>query len=241
MSNDVIKNIPEEQPPRDPKYLPEWLARMMILINGALSNTDTLDVIGQMPSNPTEGMMKYFPVAIEPDILYPGPWMYIEGEWASLNKRRAVRLIGIHVPDQIPTGTDVPLQLMFGDSQVSSDGAISLGADGTITFLKKAIVDMTLITHYTRNSNNNECFLIFDTTFNGSVASQSLIRSIGRSDEPEGFELSFSFSGVPDDEVKFWLTRDPQGTNDGYLRTFIPTSPIHPLGYGASITIVREV
>ena len=237
-----MSNIPQEQPPTEnPTRLREWLARMMLLINGSLDGKNDLDPIGQLPSYLYNGMTKYFAIAIPPDILYPGPWMYIEGEWTSLNKRRAVRLKGYHAPDQVPLGLDQPMQIKFGDPQVSSDGAISLDADGTILFLKKSIVDVTLITHYIRDNQNNECFLIFDTTLNGAVGDESLIRSIGSAGEPEGFEIAFSFSGLPGDEVKFWMTRDPEGANDGYLRTFYPTSPIHGFGYSASLTIVREV
>lgn len=234
--------LPQEQPPvEQPARLREWLSRMMLLINGALRDKDNLEPTGKMPTVAYNGMVKYFSVAIPPDISYPGPWMYIEGEWVSMNKKIASTLRGLHEPDQVPLGVGIPMQIKFGPPQVSSDGAISLDSDGTITFIKDCVVSADVITHYVRDSQNNECFLIFDTTFNGGIGPNSLIRSIGSAGEPEGFEISFTFSGQVGDIIKLFMTRDTAGTNDGYLRTFYPTDASHALGHSASISITREV
>jgi hypothetical protein len=235
------RNIPQEQPPANPEDLPEWLARMMTLINGAFDSTSIMDIAGQLPTNPTDGMIKYFPNPILPDIEYPGPWVYTDGVWRSMTSRLWLIYRGNHVPDQIPLGLNIPLQLLFGPGGVSTDDSITIGANGDIIFNRDANLDITLIIHYKRTNNNLKCYLIFDSVFNGIRSTNSVIRSINTTGEPEGFELTLPVQGVAGDVLQFFLTRDSLGADDGYLHTFPPTLPELGAGHGVAIRIVRDV
>ena len=83
MSN-IEKNIPEEQPPAEIQDLVEWLSRLVIQINGALSNTQDFTPIGKLPDTVYEGMSVFFNQAILPDITHAGPWVYVQGQWRSM-------------------------------------------------------------------------------------------------------------------------------------------------------------
>ena len=78
-------NIPQEQPPvNDPVLLTEWLTRMIILINGALSASQNYEPTGSIPERQFNGMVKYFDREILPDITHAGIWAIVEGVWKPL-------------------------------------------------------------------------------------------------------------------------------------------------------------
>jgi hypothetical protein len=76
--------VPIEEPPVADPALREWLSRMMILINAALSDIPDFTPVGEMPTKVTNGMVRYFKIAIAPSITSPGPWIYEEGVWRKL-------------------------------------------------------------------------------------------------------------------------------------------------------------
>ena len=74
----------EEQPPTDdPERLAEWLARVIIQINGALAEAKNYSPISVMPTQLQEGQVEYFEIAI-PGIGTPGPWVYRNLTWEPL-------------------------------------------------------------------------------------------------------------------------------------------------------------
>lgn len=158
-----------------------------------------------------------------------------------LDTVETVLLTGEESGDQAPAESDVGLQVKFGPGGTSPDGSVSITPSGTVLFNHAITINVTLVFHYIRSSNNNQCYMIFSSTFNDEIAGNSIIRNISRSFEPEGFEVTYTVSGKPKDEWKIYFTRDSQGVADGYLHTFTPTNSNFPPGYGASIRISRNI
>ena len=82
----TLRRIPNEQPPPfdDPRQV-EWLTRIVLLINGALTDTVDFTPVPDLPPYITNGTARYFNRAIPlTDITSPGPWMYVEGVWQKL-------------------------------------------------------------------------------------------------------------------------------------------------------------
>lgn len=80
-----MRRLPTEQPPSDtPIPLREWLSRVVILINAALEQVLNLDNTLAVPKKPENGMIRYFPAPVLPDITTKGFWGYDDG-WTKLN------------------------------------------------------------------------------------------------------------------------------------------------------------
>jgi len=73
--------ISQEQPPAKDRPLKEWLSRQTIAINNALRNIFNLNKTRLLPGKVIDGMLRFFPNPIDPDIAYPGPWIVIDGVW----------------------------------------------------------------------------------------------------------------------------------------------------------------
>lgn len=91
-----MSGLPLEQPPEDENVnLTEWLARMMILISAEFERGLQLEPFVELPDKVQEGMVRFFDIAIDPEIPEPGPYIYMDGEWVSLTSPAQVILYQI--------------------------------------------------------------------------------------------------------------------------------------------------
>ena len=80
--------LPQEQPPVNDSRLREWLARMIILINGAFSQRHDFEPLGVMPLKVQNGMVRYFLVnadTMAEGITHEGLWARVNGQWVELH------------------------------------------------------------------------------------------------------------------------------------------------------------
>ena len=80
-----MPSISSEQPPIDTDiYLAEYLNRMFVDINIALSQNGKAPKLTVLPDKPQSGNYYYFSIPILPDITHIGFWGYVEGTWKEI-------------------------------------------------------------------------------------------------------------------------------------------------------------
>jgi len=78
----MTDRLAEMSPPTGDPALRAWLSDLVRQINDVLDTVGDIDHSIDIPTYPTESMMRFFPHAISgTEITYPGPWVYVDGLW----------------------------------------------------------------------------------------------------------------------------------------------------------------
>jgi len=139
---------------------------------------------------------------------------------------------------QMPTVSDVPLQVSFGPAQGTVSDPVMTDAAGTLTVNQADYYTFKAVFQFARTSAGGQAILHARALLNGFQANQtySVILDNSRVIIP----LEFSLAGnVPANTlITVEIVRDSAGSPDGGLESFVPT-----LGWqaspSASITVIK--
>lgn len=122
---------------------------------------------------------------------------------------------GVSLVAQAPTALDTPIQVNFGASQTLPK--LTLGADGTITFLVAGQYSVVLNATYGRTSSVGIAIMFGRFERNGVM----LGNSIAMKSDASNMTLPYTQTGIGDfavgDTLKFKMYRDSAGVNEGGL------------------------
>lgn len=81
----MIRNISQESPPSSMDgESAEWIARRLVEISIALSQTQNMEVLYAEPDKPEIGHIRYFGAAIDATINAEGLWLYKSTGWVQI-------------------------------------------------------------------------------------------------------------------------------------------------------------
>lgn len=219
MTNKTTR-LPQEQAPTDnPKYLLEWLTRLVILINGVF---DQLEQFLQDQLDDHETRI----TALEGGVSGQGYVTKLEGSSFNI---------------QAPIVENAPEQIEFGAAQANPD--VEIDANGTVTFNKAAQYEVDLLFHAGRSNNGGNVPLVIYSEQNGSPHGQAIAVSLNSNADIRPISLtSLILDTAVNDTYEFFMYRHTNGQNDGGLRTLGSTVPGVPNSPSAWIRIrEREV
>ena len=243
-----MNKLSSEQPPGEDESLKEWLTRLVININGILSTIFDLEHVRQLPEKIVDGMLRYFPSAMPPEITYPGPWVVIDGVWQPMTLNPDGYLVScvsmIDVADytlQNPTGVDVVAQIKFGPASGTPTDEAMVDANGAITINYDGWVELLVRVNVSRSGSSQSAAVILSYDVNGVMSQRSqLIRLFSQHTSTE-FTFFVDREFAVGDVVKFYQTRDSSGTNDGGLYPFTPALPALGAVPSATLKIHRQI
>lgn len=124
---------------------------------------------------------------------------------------------------QIPTGTDTPLQITFGGAQNSTDGEVSLAADGALTanINKNFLISIAL--QYGRNNAGMASWLFFRVLVDGVAAPDPAFAKLDNSNAAFPVQFRGRVALNAGEVFTVEMIRDSQGFDDGELITETPT------------------
>lgn len=120
---------------------------------------------------------------------------------------------------QTPLGLDIPLQLTFGPAQVTDH--VDLDALGTFTIKQDNQYDFFVSTSLRRMGNPQETYLVLHPTINDNTIGVSWTTNVSNSDHYDTIFAVIPVNLVAGDTVKFYLTRDGSGQDQGEAAPFI--------------------
>ena len=125
--------------------------------------------------------------------------------------------------NQLPSATDTPLQISFGNAQTTS--IINLQANGTITFVASGYFDIRIRVNVGRTNNTGIAVLLARALVNGTQLGPT--QSVRMNNAAFNIPLEFTFSIFPflGTQLKFEIMRDSSGVDDGGIFAFDPTLP----------------
>ena len=88
-----------------------------------------------------------------------------------------------------------------------------------------------------RSGNPQTSFIVLWAELNGVVAGNSHVVSLFNQEEYAPIVFTSVFDLPPGVEFKVYIARDSQGSNDGQLRSFIPSLPNIPQTYSAAFEL----
>ena len=147
---------------------------------------------------------------------------WIDGEPYG-NAQEQVVLQGSDFTDQVPAGTDTPLQITFGAAQGSASDPVMLSAAGALTINKKKkyLIDIRL--QYSRDNAGAAAWLFFRVLKNGVQFNDPVFAKIDNANNDIPIQFSSRVDTAAGDVLTFEVMRDSQGFDDGELVSETPT------------------
>ena len=153
------------------------------------------------------------------------------------NAQEKIVLQGSEFTNQVPTGTDAPLQIKFGAAQGTVSDPVMLSAAGALTANKKKKYLVDVIVSYGRLNAGSASWLFFRWLKDGTQVGDSLFAKLDNANSDFPVQFSARLDLDAGDIVTFELVRDSQGFDDGELISETPTLNDWNPAPSASITV----
>lgn len=131
---------------------------------------------------------------------------------------------------QSPVGLDLPLQIQYGDAQISDDRTVEIDANGTVIFHQKGEYELDFVFNVGRGSNNQHAYLLLYSEVNDVELSSDIRISITVDHSDDDLPITYNTHKTfkDGDFVKLYIVRDSKGDNDGGLFPSFQTLPAAP-------------
>ena len=153
------------------------------------------------------------------------------------NAQEQVVLHGSDFTNQVPTGLDAPMQILFGPAQGTASDPVMLSAAGALTINRKKKYLLDVIVQYSRDNAGAAAWLFFRIKKNGAHFGNSIFAKLDNSNSDLPVQFSSRLDLAAGDVLTFEMMRDSQGFDDGELLSTSPTPGDWAPVPSASITV----
>lgn len=123
--------------------------------------------------------------------------------------------------DQNPSGTDSPIQVSFGSAINNAD--VDVASDGTITILSSGLYFVRFSLAFGRSTNTNTAILISRLLINDIPTGFSQVAQVDAAADITPLNATILRSFSPNDTIKVEFYRDSGGSDNGGLRSVVPS------------------
>lgn len=138
---------------------------------------------------------------------------------------------------QDPVGHDIPMQITFGPG--GSSTAVRMDPNGDLTILENDTYIIEVFLQLGRIANPGYTASVMHVEADGSPVFTSIAKSQDGNPNYDPIIVTLNVEFPANTVLKFFLTRDSAGDNDGSLIPFIPTNPAIPPTASARISVGR--